>query len=360
MSFKILFFSHQADFIYGGEVCTLAFMRELRRIGVDVHFASPAGIYHERAKEFAKCHMVPSVQFQRDISQLTRLAPAMAETYRALRSITELERIAVLHATSLKAMAYSWWLSDKVPVIWHHHDILPSSFSNDLWAKGLASRAHRILTPSQATKASLLEAGVPETKVFVLNNGFPIDEWKPRPKRLDGSPLRVAVIGEISQRKGHDRLESIVSQFHRDEVEFQVIGEGLSDPSFASRIRSELSSLGVQFLGRRNDVKELLQNIDVVMVASRQDPLPTVIVEAALSGVPAIGSRVGGIPEMIQHGENGFLAGTTEEFVSALRELQSISHWQRLSSQAREIAVKRYDIRALTDDLLSHYQALQR
>ncbi len=348
---KPLFLSHQSSFLYGGEICTLAFLRELEAQGARAHFAAPAGPYLERAKAWADCHEIPAVQFRRELRTLRTLVPALWRSHRALKKILE-GKISLVHATSLKAMVYAAALP--VPVLWHHHDILPASLANDLWVRALAARATRILTPSQAGKEALRQSGVPEEKIFVLHNGFALEDWKPRRPRQAGT-LRVAMIGEISERKGVDRLLPIAEAL--PEVRFTVIGAGLSEPEFARSTQRALEAVGVEFLGRREDIPKLLQEIDLLLVLSRQDPLPTVIVEAGLSGVPVIGTRVGGIPEMIGSG-GGLLADSTEEIVAALREMQNPEAWARFARAARAQAEAQYDVKKLTRDLLSHYAAL--
>lgn len=353
---KALFFSHQAEFIFGGEVVTLAYMRELKRIGVDVHFASPPGPYHERAKDVAsRCHIVSSVQFSRSLSLLPKLGGALLSTQQELAAIARRHSIDVLHATSLKAMAYAWSLGSRVPVVWHHHDILPATLANNLWARGLASRAALILCPSEATRSSLLIAGVPAGKSKVLRNGFRVEEWSPRATRLEGAPVQLGYIGELSRRKGVDRLSLILDKLTGlGEVKLTVAGEGLSDPAFAARAKSELAARGATLLGQVKDTRPLYSSFDMLLVPSRQDPLPTVIVEAGLSGVPVVGARAGGIPEMIVDGKNGFLFDTEEQ--AALAVGRVMERWRELAAGSRELAVELYDIEKLTRQLISHYQ----
>ncbi len=356
---KVLFLSHQADFLYGGEVVTLAFMRELQALGAEVHFASPEGAYHEQAREFAICHRISSRQFSRKIAALPGFVSAWGATRNELVGLVRASGINILHATSLKAMVYAWGAAGSVPVVWHHHDILPVSAGNSLWVKTLALKAGRILTPSNATRDSLLKAGVADKKVHVLNNGFRVGEWTARRSRAENSRLRIGVIGEISVRKGTDRLEGIIAALGRDPlITFQVIGEGLSDPAFAANLRKKLESFNVEFLGRRSEIKQLYQELDLLLVPSRQDPLPTVIVEAGLSGVPVVAARTGGIPEMILDGKNGFLFDNEVEAARAIRK--SLAIWPALSRQARKFAEERYNIRALSKALIAHYQEVIR
>lgn len=350
---KVLFLSQQADFIFGGEMVTLAFMRELRAQGVEVHFASPPGPYFERAKEVAETHTIPARQFRRDWKKLPGFLRAWWKTQRAISHLVEDHGIHIVHATSLKAMVYAWGLG--VPTIWHHHDILPTSIANHFWLKLIGTGVSLVLVPADASRAALVKAGVPGEKVHVLRNGFRLEEWVPRGPRAAGSPVRVGVVAELSHRKGIDRIEMILRILGDFPVEIDVVGEGLSEPGYAKAVRSKLESPQVRFLGRRNDIKNFYPQLDFLLVPSRQDPLPTVIVEAGLCGVPVIGSRVGGIPEMIVEGENGFLFSQESEAAAAIR---NIHRWDYLARGARLFAEEHYDIEKLTHSLREHYAQL--
>ncbi len=355
---KILFLSHQSEFIYGGEICTLELMRSLKERGVDVFFAAPPGPYFERAKEVAKCFPISSIQFQRKLRSLPKFFTAFNSTHRELRKILKENDIDLLHATSLKATVYTIGLS-KTPVIWHHHDILPKSFSNRKWLRFIGRFSAQIFTPSEAARVALIEAGILKEKVSTIYNGFALSNWKPRDHTL-GYKIHLATIGEISYRKGSDWLKStseLLGKFGM-EFEWKVIGAGLSDPEFARKVEQDCASISqISFLGRRNDVAKILQETDFLITPSRQDPLPTVIVEAFLSGVPAIGTKVGGIPEMIQDGVNGFLVDSPEELVEKLRSLNP-DRYRSLALSARETAEKMFSSAFMAECVQDRYKKI--
>lgn len=354
---KILFLSHQAEFIYGGEVVTLAFLEELRKQGEEVHFASPAGPYADRVRTLGvRHHEIPSVQFSRRLSSLPSLVRAWLRTRAELRKIIAQEAIHLVHATSLKAMVYAWALDGRVPVLWHHHDILPHGFWNNLWVRGLARGARMILAPSAATGRALVEAGVSTERVRVLRNGFSLAAWRARSAEGPAQPMRLAFIGELSARKGVDRLPDLFAEFSKAlDCRLVIVGEAVSDPAFGEKIRGAFIGQAVELLGRRNDVKEILQQVDILLVPSRQDPLPTVIVEAGLSGVPVVASPVGGIPEMVENGVNGYLAAEDAEWVARVKELGEPGLWQKCAKGARRVAEEKYDLQRLTGELRQHY-----
>jgi glycosyltransferase involved in cell wall biosynthesis len=85
------------------------------------------------------------------------------------------------------------------------------------------------------------------------------------------------------------------------------IGKG----GLESQLKEEAESLGimdnVKFLGFRDDVKEIYKILDIFVLPSLSEGLPLSLLEAVASKVPVIASKVGGIPEIIKDGINGFL-----------------------------------------------------
>ena len=73
----------------------------------------------------------------------------------------------------------------------------------------------------------------------------------------------------------------------------------------------------VHLLGARSDVPSLLPNLDIFALATHMEASGTVFVEAGSAGIPVLGSRVGGVPEMMQEGRSGFLA-----------DLQNAQQWR--------------------------------
>ena len=358
---KILFVSHQASFVYGGEIVTLAMMEALKQEGVEVHFASPHGAYADRAKLIAHWHDIPSVEFNRSIWGLYKFLSSYWPSRRRLREIIAEYGIDIVHAQSLKAAVYARAITNQV--VWHHHNILPATFANDLWLRWLAKGVSGILVPSKATKAALLMAGLEEKHIDVLENGFSVERWKARKGRVVSDAFIALYIGELSHRKGIDLLPGLLSKLAKKntkEVKLLVVGEALAEKDYAAAVLGQLSELkGVSLLGRRDDIPALLQTADVLLVPSRQDPLPTVIVEAMLSGVPVLASPVGGIPEMVRHGETGYLCESVDEYAERISALQKDERlWQALSRGARAFAEENFSITKVVKKLLQFYQKL--
>lgn len=174
--------------------------------------------------------------------------------------------------------------------------------------------------------------GVPIREVLynVKEGGLP--ELSRREDR-DGI-FRYGFIGGLYPNKGILELIEAFSQVEGEQLRLLVAGRGKSD--FETRLH-ELASrdLRVEFLGFISP-SEFYPRIDVLVVPSRwQDTLPTVVFEAQSYGIPVLGSRRGGIPEMIEPGLNGdlFEPDDPEELREKLRSLPKKVSWEPTAVQ---------------------------
>ncbi|MGW2548443.1 glycosyltransferase, partial [Kitasatospora sp. NPDC001574] len=117
-----------------------------------------------------------------------------------------------------------------------------------------------------------------------------------------------------------------------------------------ARLRALAAELGltdaVLFTGSRADVPELLPAFDAFTLSSRQEGLPVALMEAMTSGLPAVVTRVGGMPEVLDDGDQGFLVppGDPSALADALARLADGPELRtRLGAAARERS-KRFDV----------------
>ena len=129
-------------------------------------------------------------------------------------------------------------------------------------------------------------------------------------------------ISAIEPIKGIDIILQAVAQLKQQGQEwlFVHIGGLRSDTAeqrdYAESLRTMAEQLGiaenVRWLGRRSDVQDILPMADIYVHPSRSEGLGSVLMEAAVAHLPLIGTRVGGIPEIIHEGETGMLVPTDD------------------------------------------------
>ena len=99
---------------------------------------------------------------------------------------------------------------------------------------------------------------------------------------------------------------------------------------------------------------------DVFVTPSLQDNLPNTIMEAMACGTPCVGFDVGGIPEMIDHKENGYLARfkSSQELAEGIRYVLSSDNHERLSKAAREKVMQQYSEKSVAQKYVAVYEQI--
>ena len=253
-----------------------------------------------------------------------RLSDPMAAV-RYLRMLAR-ARIDVVHAHGQDAwiLAASLRSVARVPLVFTRHVMEEPSGT---WRQSLRRRAalaaarhaDALVAPSSATAERLAQiAGVQVSRIRVIHNGVDLERFSPaagaasrgairRALGLAADDLAVLMPAVLRPGKGHevllDALPMIMSELPRVRLLFAGAGEREDE------LRARAAPLGaaVAFLGHRRDLPELLAASDLVVLPSFSEALPTALIESAAAGRPVVATRVGGTPDVVQHGVTGLL-----------------------------------------------------
>ena len=179
-------------------------------------------------------------------------------------------------------------------------------------------RMDRVVCVSQGQADKVRQAGVADEKITVIHNAVrpgrfarPKPEYRQRLLELFPVPpkLIVAAAGRLSPEKGFDVLidaaATVVAE--RPEVSFVLFGDGPLREQLAARI----ARLGLtdKFIltGFSSSLDDYFPHFDLFVQSSHTEGLPNVILEAFAAGVPVVATAVGGTPEIVEDGVNGFL-----------------------------------------------------
>lgn len=252
-----------------------------------------------------------------------------------VRSIVELRQklgeqgAELVHAHGYKALVYAMLARSKRSslVVTHHgetgHDRLAQFYEG--LARSLYTRVDRVFAVSNATTEALVAASVPRAKLRTVPNpvSFPAPGSETGPPRAEGALL---FLGRLSEEKGLDvLLRALASHRAPKELTLDVAGAGPCAHGWKA-LSTELGlEQRVRWLGVRRDVPELLSRAEALVLPSRREGLPLVILEAGACEVPIVASRVGGVPEAVWEGENAILVapGDVEAWSIALESLPS-------------------------------------
>jgi glycosyltransferase involved in cell wall biosynthesis len=196
-----------------------------------------------------------------------------------------------------------------------------SGFYDRLWRWSIAPLVDSFVANSQFTAAALKRVGVPARKVSVVAHSAPTRSRPAGPAAFDAT--RVIYVGQIIPPKGPDLLLDAVGALVGRGVDATVdlVGDidGWESPVWAgyhARLRARAAEPDltgrVRFLGRREDVPDLLAGAAVHCAPSRleiREGFGVVVVEAKAAGVPSVVTPSGGLPELIDHRRDGWVCG---------------------------------------------------
>lgn len=154
------------------------------------------------------------------------------------------------------------------------------------------------------------------------------------------SMRRILFVGNFGERKGVKYLihaAERLAQSGIDDVSFDMVGPGEKRSYWESYIRSAGLVGTVKLRGRIPEPFGMMSAADLVVVPSLFDSYPNVILEALHVGTPVVGSRVGGIPDMLQHPELLFPPADAQAIVDKIVQLHNdASAYKRVRSLCRE------------------------
>lgn len=235
----------------------------------------------------------------------------------------------------------------------------------------LTRRASRVITLSCSMYRETVDTlGVPPDRVVLLPNAVDFQRIRASATASiarstlgipEAAPL-IVWIGSLSDEKNPLAAVAVAGMVASDAV-FALVGDG----PLAERVRTSIERLGlggrVRLLGTRSDVGNLLQSCDALLVTSRTEGVPGVIIEAGMHGVPVVSFQVGGVEDVVIHGDTGLLVapGNLASLASSLTSIiQDAELKKRLGSAARARCSSAFDIQAVAPGYFNVYQELAR
>jgi glycosyltransferase involved in cell wall biosynthesis len=262
----------------------------------------------------------------------------------------------------------------RVPVRVHtfHGHLLHGYFSPARTAllvraeRRLARMTDTLVAVGSRVRDDLLDAGVGTAAQYeVVPPGVSLG---PVPDRatarralgLPGSGPVVAFVGRVTGIKRPDRMLAVAREVRasRPDARFLVCGEG--DRLDATVADAAAGGLDVTFLSWRADVEVVYAAADLVLLTSDNEGMPVCLIEAGLAGRPAVATDVGGVAEVVRHGETGLLADPDPIDLArnVLRLLDDDDLRWRMGHAARAATVARFGGERLVNDTTELYRRL--
>jgi glycosyltransferase involved in cell wall biosynthesis len=285
----------------------------------------------------------------------------------------------LIHANSVRAglVASAATLGLGKPVIWHVHDLLPRHpFNSLIRAVAVVSRRTRLITVAQASADRFVGSFVSLRKrMTVILNGvdnkiFHPDQTARRRVRdellLSEEAPVIGMVGRLTPSKGQIELLRAFPRVLRmfPDATLLIVGAPAfnQEHEYLHQLERTVSELGisnkVRMLGARNDVAAIMQSLDLLILNSSSEACCLVALEAMACGTPVLATRVGGMPEIIEHEKTGWLVPWNDEDALVAGTAKLIGEpalRARLAEQGKNLIASCFTIERVMNDLQNFY-----
>jgi glycosyltransferase involved in cell wall biosynthesis len=207
----------------------------------------------------------------------------------------------------------------------------------------------RVIAVSEHIREVLIDSGMHPQNISTIHSAIDLEKFSPREKSvailqqfgLTQQTEIVGMVARIHQSKGIDYLLdaiALAADAGRDR-KFLIVGKG------REKLTDRLKELDIEkhviAPGFREDIPDVLSIVDVFVMPTLREGLGTAILEAMAMGKPIVATRVGGIPEAVQHGVNGLLVPPADApaLAAAIQELLTAKERRlAMGQQSRRIA----------------------
>jgi len=229
-------------------------------------------------------------------------------------------------------------INSKIPNISHIHDMLDKKELAGMVLSKFYKFIDCIIVPSNATKSKINQIINNKVKINVVYNSISnekniIKNIRNRLKILEKykkeKKIIIAFIGSINERKDPKLFIKIIEALNKKHTNIQAIIAGkVLDKKIYTNIceRIRMNKLPILYLGelQKEEISYLYKYIDILILTSKKDPLPTVILEAMNNNILVFSRNVDGVPEIIEDKVNGFLFDYADPIKQIIRKLQNI------------------------------------
>lgn len=282
--------------------------------------------------------------------------------YRILKK----ENIELIHSNS-SVVYLGQYLAEryKVPHVWHLREfgdkdynleyIYPHKYVNKKYCQ-----ADLLIAISKEIFTSFQEK-FPKSKIQLVYNGI-ITEKKEIRKALNLECVQFCCVGRINPSKNQIEIlkaAAILKQEQKNNFKVHFIGDG--EAGYLEQIHAAVSEYGLQdnvkFWGFQNNVSEILEEMDIGIIPSKNEAFGRVTIEYMMARMPVLGANRGATKELVIPGRNGLIYETEKELAEAMAQFMEGSLSIRsLGEQAEKFAKENFSAEANMEKIYSIYK----
>ena len=181
------------------------------------------------------------------------------------------------------------------------------------------------------TQFLIKQIGIKKERIATIPNGIDADAYdikinKEKKIKELGLNCNLKIVGTVCRL--HEKKKGVKVLFNatkilKKDIDFQLLIVGTGKDERMLRSMAEKEGIDVRFLGEREDVREILQVLDVFVLSSLYEGFPVAVLEAMAARVPVVVSKVGNLSEVVVNGKTGFLVpvANPEELAKGIKNL---------------------------------------
>lgn len=215
-----------------------------------------------------------------------------------------------------------------------------------------------IAANSHAAIQYAIAEGISPSRLHFLPNVVDTDQFQPA-NGLEKEPVTLITVGRLSKEKRLDRFVTILSRLrtiYRLNVRGLIVGPGCQNDDLQPELERQAWQFGMfqdvlQFCGGVSDTRAAYRRAHICVLTSDYEGTPNVLLEAMACGLPVVASNVGGVPDIVQPGQTGYLLepDDLEGFTSALAGLvKDAALRAKMGRQARAFVEEHHSLHRLS------------
>lgn len=198
-----------------------------------------------------------------------------------------------------------------------------------------------------------------DSKNYEIEN-FNVPEYR---KQIGVKEDDIVIIsaGDLIKRKNYEIAIKAINECKKENIKYLICGTGPEESNLKSLAKELGINEQIQFLGYRNDIKELMNCSDIFLFTTKQEGMPRSMMEAMSAGLPCVASKIRGNVDLLEDKKGGFLnsVNKSEEFANSLLILANDKSKREKMGKFNKEAIKKFDTENVKKELLNIYKMIE-
>ena len=347
----------------GGQRQSFCLAEELKRNGYSFQFVTqPASPLHQKATDAGLPVLPLKISSEADVLSILRLSLAMKRKKCRLVHLHDTRSVAVGSAAASLA---------KVPIRVISRGADFPLIKNVLPRRKYRKNVDAIIAISEGVKKELVEGGIDAQLVHVIPDGIDFAPYEDKTSKdylrqeLSFAPddFLVGIVAQLSDHKGQRYLIQASKHLRESipKIKIIILGEGSLRLELNKQVKEIQGEDIAFFLGFQEDIPQILNSLNVFVLSSDHEGLGSILMDAMACRLPIVATRIGGIPEVVDHQKTGLLVPpqrpkSLAKAIIKMYEDRELAH--RLGQKGFDVVYQKFSSESMASNAIDLYEEL--